>query len=138
MSTTRKTSPASAPESGSTASAIGHNPILKALRSTLLIVMGTFAVGKEEIEAILNRLVEKGELAEKDARELLNDLLERGKDITGTTAKVESKLEDLIDARLEAVLDRLNVPSRRSVEELAKQIAALAEKVDELTRRLGA
>jgi len=119
-------------------SAIPSNPLLKALRSTLLIVMGTLAVGKEEIEAIINRLVEKGELAEKDARELLNDLLERGKDLTETTAKVESKIEDLIDARIEAILDRLNVPSRRSVEELARKIAELAEKVDELTRRLSA
>ncbi len=138
MPTPKKTPPTSAPESGTTASAIGHNPILKALRSTLLIVMGTLAVGKEELEAIVNRLVEKGELAEKDARELLNDLLERRKDITGTTAKVEAKIEDLIDARLEAVLDRLNVPSRRNVEELARKIAELAEKVDELSRRLSA
>jgi poly(hydroxyalkanoate) granule-associated protein len=136
MMTGKKTPPTSASEPA--ASAVPANPILKALRSTLLIVIGTFALGKEEIEAIVNRLVEKGELAEKDARELLSDLLERRKDLTETTAKVEAKLEDLIDARVEAVLDRLNVPSRRSVEDLARKIAELAEKVDELTRRLSA
>lgn len=134
----KKTTPAPTPAPTTTAPESGHNPILKTLRSALLIAMGTVAMGKEEVEAIVNRLVEKGEIAEKDARELLSDLLERGKELGESTAKVESKFEELIDSRVEAVLDRLNVPSRRSVEELGKKIAELSEKVDELSRRLTA
>lgn len=138
MPAAKKTPSTPSPEPAATAPAGGPNPILKTLRSALLIAMGTVAMGKEEVETIVNRLVEKGEIAEKDARELLSELLERGKEFTESTTKIESKFEELIDSRVEAVLDRLNVPSRRSVEELGKKIAELSEKVDELTRRLTA
>jgi len=138
MPAAKKTPSALAPEPKATTPETGPNPILKTLRSALLVVVGTVAVGKEEIETIVNRLVEKGEIAEKDARELLKDLLERGKEVTESTTRVESKFEELIDSRVEAILGRLNVPTRRHVEELGKKIAELSEKVDELTRRLTA
>lgn len=136
MPAAQKTPSTPIPEPAATAPAGGPNPILKTLRSALLIAMGTVAMGKEEVETIVNRLVEKGELAEKDARQLLSELWERGKGFSESTSKVEAKFEELIDSRVEAVLDRLNVPSRRSVEELGKKIAELSQKVDELTRRL--
>ncbi len=111
----------------------GSNPVLKAVRSVLLVVIGTFAVGKEEIEAVVNRLVEKGEIAEKDGRELLSDLFERRqKDMT----KAESKVEGLLDTRVEGILARMNIPSRGDVEELGKKIAELAKKVDDLTKKV--
>lgn len=113
----------------------GKNPVVKIVRNVLLAAIGTVALGKEEIEAIVNRLVERGEIAEKDGREMITDLFERRpKDLP----KPEIKVEGVMDGRIEGILSRMNVPSRGDVEELGKKIADLSRKVDDLTKKLAA
>lgn len=113
----------------------GKNPVVKIVRNVLLAAIGTVALGKEEIEAIVNRLVERGEIAEKDGREMITDLFERRpKDLP----KPEIKVEGVMDGRIEGILARMNVPSRGDVEELGKKIADLSRKVDDLTKKLAA
>ena len=111
----------------------GKNPLVKMVRTVLLATMGSVALGKEEIESIINRLVEKGEIAEKDGRELLSDLIERRKKEAG---KVENKIS-AIDQRVESLLNRMNVPSKSDVESLSRKISALSKKVDELNKKIG-
>lgn len=113
----------------------GKNPVVKIVRNVLLAAIGTVALGKEEIEAIVNRLVERGEIAEKDGREMITDLFERRpKDLP----KPEIKVEGVLDGRIDGILSRMNVPSRGDVEELGKKIADLSRKVDDLTKKLAA
>lgn len=113
----------------------GKNPVAKIVRSVLLAAIGTVALGKEEIEAIVNRLVERGEIAEKDGREMLTDLFERR---PKELPKPEIKVEGVLDGRIEGILSRMNVPSRNDVEELGKKIADLSRKVDDLSKKLAA
>lgn len=111
----------------------GKNPFVKMARTVLLATMGSVALGKEEVEAIINRLVEKGEIAEKDGRELLSDLVQRPKK---EVSKVESKITGM-DQRIESFLHRMNVPSKSDVESLSRKISALSKKVDELNKKIG-
>lgn len=114
----------------------GRNPFLKAARSVLLAAIGAAALGKEEIEAIVNRLVERGEIAEKDGRELINELVERRKK---DVSRLGDRLEDstgMLEQRVEAVLERMNVPTKKDVENLSRKISALSKKVDELTKKM--
>lgn len=113
----------------------GKNPVVKVVRNVLLAAIGTVALGKEEIEAIVNRLVERGEIAEKDGREMITDLFERH---PKEQVKPEIKVEGAVDGRIESLLARMNVPSRGDVEELGKKIADLSRKVDDLTKKLAA
>lgn len=112
----------------------GKNPVVKMARTVLLATMGTAALGKEELEAIINRLVEKGELAEKDGRELLSEIVEKRKKEMPT---VDLKMEGVED-RVEAILKRLNIPTKKDVDTLSRKITALSKKVDELNKKLSA
>ncbi|MCP4168155.1 MAG: poly(hydroxyalkanoate) granule-associated protein [Chloroflexi bacterium] len=110
-----------------------HNAVFKAARTVLLAAVGTVALGKEEIEAIVNRLVERGEIAEQDGKELVTDLLERHKkDVT----KAPDKVEGVLDQRVDSILNRMNVPSKSDVESLSRKIGALSQKVDELNKKV--
>jgi len=110
----------------------GKNPVFKMARTVLLATMGSVALGKEEIETIVNRLVEKGELAEKDGRDLIAEVIARRKKEIG---KVDLKVGNR-DQRLESILGRMNVPSKRDVENLSRKIGTLSKKVDALNKKI--
>lgn len=102
-----------------------RNPFLEATRKVLLASIGAVAVAQEELETFVNRLVERGEIAEQDGRKLVRDLMERRK-------KEAKKAEDELDKRMEEILDRMNVPTKSDIEALSAKITALTKKVDEL------
>lgn len=113
----------------------GGNPVVKAMRNMLMAAIGTVSIGIEEVEAIVNHLIERGELAEKDGRAMVAEVRERRQK---DAEKVGSKFDGLVDIRVETILNRMNIPSRNDVEDLGKKIGELASKVDELTKKLAA
>ena len=102
-----------------------RNPFVEATRKVLLASIGAVAIAQEELEAFVNKLVERGEIAEKDGKKLVRDVMERRK-------KEAKKAEDQLDKRMEEILDRMNVPSKSDIEALGAKISALTKKVDEL------
>jgi len=100
-----------------------RSPLFEAARKVLLAGMGAVALTQEEADKFVKKLVERGEIAEKDARKLLREVQDKRK-------KGASEL----DKRLEEALDRLSVPTKADIEALGEKIAALTEKVDELKK----
>ena len=111
----------------------GHNPVVKGIRTVLLAAAGTITLGKEEAEAIVNRLVEKGEIAEKDGRELIRDLFERRQK---EATEVETKTSAAAESRFATLLARMNVPTRNDVEALTEKVTELSARVDTLSKKL--
>jgi poly(hydroxyalkanoate) granule-associated protein len=103
--------------------------LLETLRKLLLASIGAFALGLEEVEEFLNKLVERGEIAEQDAKKLVNEIKTKRK-------KDAKKAEDEINKRVEEVLDHMNVPTKSDIDALGKKITALSKKVDELNKSL--
>ena len=122
------------------------NPVVKAAHSLLLASIGVVALSKEEIETLVNRLVEKGEITEKDGRKLIDDLLHRTKEMSAThvkkttehVSKTTSKTEDILTKRIEAVLNTMNIPSKQDIDQLTRKIDALSRKVSALDKKLSA
>ena len=113
----------------------GGNPVVKAMRNMLMAAIGTVSMGIEEVEAIVNHLIERGELAEKDGRAMVAEVKERRHK---EAVKSGSKFDGLVDSRVESILNRMNIPSRSDVEDLGNKIGELSAKVDELTKKLAA
>ncbi len=103
------------------------NAILEASRRVLLASIGAVALAQDEIEDFVERLVERGEIAEKDGKKLVREVMDRRR-------KETAKAEDEMSKRVEDVLDRLSVPSKADIEALGDKIAALSRKVDELKK----
>ena len=104
-----------------------RSSLLEMSRKVLLAGVGAVALAQDEIEEFVNKLVERGQIAEKDGRKLIRDLIERRK-------KETKKAERDLDKRVEELLHRLNIPSKADIEALSAKIAALANKVDELKK----
>lgn len=96
-------------------------------RKVLLASMGAMVLAQEEIEAFVNKLVERGEIAEQDGKKLVRDVMEKRK-------KEAKKAEDEVDKRMEDILDRMNVPTKSDIDALSAKITALTKKVDELKK----
>ncbi len=115
----------------------GQNPVVKIIRTVMLAAIGAVALSKEEIESIVNRLIEKGEIAESDGRELIGDLLERRKKEEVEVSEEAEKVGGVVDQRVESILNRMNIPSKGDVESLSRKIGALSQKVDDLNKKIG-
>lgn len=101
--------------------------MMEFFRRMFLATIGAVAIAQEEIEALVNRLVERGEMAEKDGKKLVQEMMDKRKSKT-------TKLEDEIGKNVEGVLNRMNIPSKADVEALSQDIAALSKKVDGLKK----
>jgi poly(hydroxyalkanoate) granule-associated protein len=104
-----------------------QNYLLEAARKVLLAGIGAFALAQEEVEEFINRLIERGEIAEKDGRKLLREIMDKRK-------KQAERAEDELTRRVENVLERMSVPTKADIEALGEKISELAKKVDELKK----
>lgn len=108
------------------------NTLLSGLRRVLMAGIGAVALTQEQIEDFVGKLVERGEIADGDARKLINDVLERRKKtVQGGTRKAEEEF----DKRIEGLLSRMNIPSKSEIDSLSEKISDLSRKVDELNQR---
>ena len=107
------------------------NLFADAARNMFLASIGAVVLAQEEIEEFVNKLVERGELAEKEGRRLAKDLAERR---TQKAERARGEMGGELDRRIEEMLHRMNVPTRSDVEALSRQITALSKKVDELKK----
>ena len=103
------------------------NPILGLLRRVLLAGVGVVVLTQEEIEKVVTRLVERGEIAEQDGKKLVHEVMDKRK-------KGAKKAEDEMDKRVTEILDRMNVPTKSDIEALSAKITVLTKKVDELKK----
>lgn len=109
----------------------GNNAFLDAAHKILLASIGVVVITQEEVEKFVAKLVERGEIAEKDGRKMIKDVLERRKK---QAEEVRSETEEKVDRRLDEMLARLNVPTRDDIDSLSKQIATLTRKVNALQK----
>jgi polyhydroxyalkanoate synthesis regulator phasin len=106
---------------------VERSPLVEAARKVLLAGIGAVALAQEEVEDFVSKLVERGEIAEKDGKKLVRDVMEKRK-------REAKKAEEGLDKRIEEILARMNVPSKTDIEALGAKITALTKKVDELKK----
>lgn len=103
------------------------NALFEAARKVLLAGIGAVALAQDEVEDFVDRLIERGEIAEKDGRKLVREVMDKRK-------KEASKAEDEVTKRVENVLDRMSVPSKADIETLSEKITQLSKKIDDLKK----
>lgn len=104
-----------------------HKPLYDAARKVLLASIGAMALAQEEIEDFINKLVERGEIAENDGKRLFHELTEKRK-------KSTQRAEDEVASRVEDILDRMNMASKSDLDALSKKIASLTKMIDDLKK----
>ena len=101
------------------------SPLLGTVRKMMLAGIGAAALAQDEMEDFVNKLIERGQIAEADGKKLLKDMVERRKrDVQKTD----------LDKRVEELLTRMNIPTKSEIEALGQKIVALTQKVEELKK----
>lgn len=108
-----------------------RRPFSEMMRKVVLAGIGAAALAQDELEEFVEKLIERGELAEADGRKLMKDAQERRRKLFQEQTR---KAEEAFERRIEAVLDRMNLPTRDEIAALNARIAELTQKVEELKR----
>jgi polyhydroxyalkanoate synthesis regulator phasin len=104
-----------------------HHSLFNTARKVLLAGIGVMALAQDEVEDFVNRLIERGEIAEKDGRKLIQEIQDKRKE---NSVKAEEK----INSHIEKVLSRMNIASRSDIETMSQKISDLSKKLDELSK----
>lgn len=109
--------------------------LVEVVRKMVMAAVGAVALTTDEAQSFLNRLVERGEVAQKDAEKLMKEVGDRFGKRPALNAPVQTTdLTKQIENGLETILNRLNVPSKRDIDELSAKIAQLAVRVEDLRK----
>lgn len=108
-------------------------------RRVLLAGLGAVALSTEEAQAFVDKLVERGEIAEADAQKLIQDFRDRLKrqerGLQNAGSEGSKAAGSLVEEQISAVLNRMNVPTKRDIDQLSQQIEQLSAKIDSLRER---
>ena len=104
-----------------------NNSFFEISRKVLLASIGTVALAQDEIEGFIDRLIERGEIAEKDGKKLISEMIEKRK-------KRSHEARDEVTRKVRESLERMNVPTRADLEKLSSSIAVLSQKIDDLAK----
>lgn len=96
-------------------------------RKVLLAGIGAMALAQDEAEEFIDHLVSRGEIAEKDGKKLVREMLDKRKE------KIK-KVETESSKQIEEILTRMNIPSRAEVNSLSEQIDALSKKLGDTSK----
>jgi polyhydroxyalkanoate synthesis regulator phasin len=99
-----------------------RSPLYEAVRKVLLAGVGVIVITRDELENFTSRLVERGEMAEKDARQLLREVMERRE-------KLENEREAARSRRASSQL-----ATRAEIAELTQRVAELTQQLEELRK----
>jgi polyhydroxyalkanoate synthesis regulator phasin len=92
------------------------------LKKTYLAGLGLALLTKEKTEELVDELIAKGEVAEKDRRKVTEDLLNRAKE-------EQQKFSQAVKENVRKVLGEMKFPSRSNWEDLNKRVEELEKRV---------
>jgi len=88
------------------------------IKRMMLFGIGLAAMTREKIEEFVNELVKKGEVSEKEGKEMVQELIDKSK-------KVRKDLDGKMEEVAAATLKKLHIPTRRELDELKERIEKL-------------
>ncbi|HOD36282.1 MAG TPA: hypothetical protein PLR20_11625 [Syntrophales bacterium] len=83
-----------------------------------LVSVGLFYMGKEKVEETVAELIKKGEITEKEGRELMGELIEKSRAAT-------KNLEERIHKMMLDTQEKLHAPLKKEIDGLRKRVEKL-------------
>lgn len=97
----------------------------------LLASVGAVVLAQEEIEEFVNRLVEKGEIGVKDGKKLIEETFKKRREQAKDGI---DKVEKQIDDRVIQILDKMNVATKKDVDDIQKTLEKLVGQMEKATK----
>ena len=99
--------------------------MLDLIKKTYLLGLGLATVTREKLEEIVDELVKRGEIAEKDRTHVLQDLMERAKE-------QQQRLTNMTRDTVQRIIQEFALPSGTQFRQLEQRVEALEKEVERL------
>ena len=99
--------------------------ILDLSHDLFLAGIGSISLAQEEIEKLVKKLIEKGQVKEEDGKQYVKDLINK-------TKKTRKNLEESVEEKIQKKLPTLELPSRKVFNELTKKVDTIAGQIDKI------
>jgi polyhydroxyalkanoate synthesis regulator phasin len=110
-------------KSGLNESREGGLKMLDFLKKGALIGVGLVAMTTEKIEEAVSEIVKRGELSEKEGKELVADLVEKSK-------RIKKDWGEKIEKITSDTLQKLKIPQRKEIDELKARLERLEKQLE--------
>jgi len=102
--------------------------MLEISRKLLSASIGAAVLTKEKIEGIVRELIKQGEISKEEGIKLVKEVLQKGEEMQKT-------LETKIEVGINKAMERLNIPTRKEIQELREKLEKLIKKVEGITKK---
>jgi polyhydroxyalkanoate synthesis regulator phasin len=96
--------------------------MLDILRKTYLAGLGLALLTKEKTEELVDDLIKKGEVAEKDRKQVIDDLMNRARD-------EQQRFSQLVKDNVAKIMGEMRFPSKSQLEDLNRRVEALEKQI---------
>ena len=84
---------------------------------------GALLITKENIEEVIDEMVKKGEIKKEEAKAQVNELFKK---VLSNKQELESKIEKIV----ESALHRLDIPTRKELQQMQKKLDDIIKRVE--------
>ncbi len=91
------------------------------IKKTMLTGVGLAAMTRDKVEELAKELTEKGEMTEKEGKELVDELVKKSE-------KARKDLEKSVEKTVRKVLRKMDVATKKDIDRLKKKIRQLEQK----------
>lgn len=113
--------------------------IKESARQIWLAGLGAYNKAEEDTGKIFDKLVKEGEELEATTRGVVEKQFKavegRVGDVRGKASNTFGKLEAVFDERVSGAIERLGIPSRKTLEELLQRVESLEAEVKKLKKK---
>lgn len=96
--------------------------MLDGIKKAGYLGIGLFSLTRDQIEKMVDEWAKKGEVQHRETRQLVDDLVERGK-------KEKEAIEKAAKEEVDRFMGRVNPVTRNDLERLEKRLARIEEKL---------
>ena len=98
--------------------------MLDFVKKTLLAGIGVTSLTEERIKKLVDTWIKEGEVTEEEGKKLIKEMVERGK-------KSKEELEEKIAKEVSRILTKMNLATKKEIDELKGKIDKLEEKLQQ-------
>jgi poly(hydroxyalkanoate) granule-associated protein len=90
--------------------------------------LGGFSIAREEVEKLSKRMIERGQITEKEGKKFVKEFLEKAK-------KGKLTLEEKIDDGIKKTFPKFEIPTKDKIQTLNEKIETLNSKVEGILKK---
>lgn len=92
------------------------------IKKSMLLGLGIASLSKEKVEKLVDELIKKGEMAEKERPKVIDKLLKEAK-------KQEKEFIRKTSGIVQKVIEKMGLPTRKDFEKILKRLDGLEKKI---------